>query len=78
MALVIVFVSDPVKAAAEMARVVKPGRLVATYMWDIPGGGMPIEPVYAAMKTLGISYPTPAGFATQPRTKCERHGNRPG
>ena len=40
MALVISFVPDPVKAVAEMARVVRPGGMVATYMWDIPGGGL--------------------------------------
>ncbi len=38
MALVLVFVADPVKAAAEMARVVRPGGLVATYMWEFPNG----------------------------------------
>jgi ubiquinone/menaquinone biosynthesis C-methylase UbiE len=69
MALVIAFVADPVKAAAEMARVVRPGGWIATYMWDIPGGGMPIEPVYAAMKTLGISYPLPSGFANTTQYK---------
>jgi ubiquinone/menaquinone biosynthesis C-methylase UbiE len=33
MALAIVFVPDPVKAVAEMVRVVRPGGWVATYMW---------------------------------------------
>ena len=41
MALVITFFSDPLKAAREMVRVVKPGGLVATYMWDFPAGGIP-------------------------------------
>src|SRR5579859_7958940 len=44
MALAITFIADAVKAAAEMARVVRPGGLVATYMWDIPGGGLPVYP----------------------------------
>src|SRR5882672_146450 len=39
MALVIAFVPDPAKAVAELARVVRPGGLVATYMWDMIGGG---------------------------------------
>jgi SAM-dependent methyltransferase len=57
MALVITFVPDPVKAAREMARVVKPGGTVATYMWDIPGGGFPIRPIAAAMESLGMPAP---------------------
>ena len=48
MALVISFVPDAAKAAAEMARVVRPGGWVATYMWDIPGGGTPIAPMNRA------------------------------
>ncbi len=54
MALVISFLADPAQAAAEMARVVRPGGWVATYMWDIPGGGVPVDPVYKAIKSLGI------------------------
>jgi SAM-dependent methyltransferase len=54
MALVITFVPDPVKAASEMARVVRPGGAVAAYMWDIPGGGIPLAPIYAALKSLGM------------------------
>jgi ubiquinone/menaquinone biosynthesis C-methylase UbiE len=59
MALAISFVPDPVKAAAEMARVVKPGGLVATYMWDLPGGGIPIQPMFRALKSLGIAVSVP-------------------
>ena len=40
-----------------MARVVKPGGIVATYMWDIPGGGFPIRPLAAAMRSLGLEEP---------------------
>jgi ubiquinone/menaquinone biosynthesis C-methylase UbiE len=54
MALVIAFVPDPVKAASEMARVVKPGGIVATYMWDFDGGRSPLEPLQAAMSSLNI------------------------
>ena len=39
MALVIFFVPDPPKGVAEMARVVCPGGTVATYAWDMLGGG---------------------------------------
>jgi hypothetical protein len=55
MALVITFVPEPAKAVAEMARVVRPGGCVATYMWDVPGGGLPLAPIYAAMKALEIA-----------------------
>jgi ubiquinone/menaquinone biosynthesis C-methylase UbiE len=55
MALVIAFLSDPAKAVSELARVTRPGGWVGTYMWDIPGGGAPISPVGAAMKSLGIA-----------------------
>jgi ubiquinone/menaquinone biosynthesis C-methylase UbiE len=60
MALVIIFIPDAQKAVAEMARVVKPGGLVATYMWDIPGG-LPMAPMYAAMKAAGFQLPAPPG-----------------
>ena len=58
MALVINFLSDPEKAAAEMARVVRPGGWVATYMWDVPGGGLPVEPINVAMSSLGMNLPS--------------------
>ena len=63
MALVISFLPDPAKAVAEMARVVRPGGWVANYMWDLPGGGAPINPIYAALKSLGATTafpPSPA------------------
>jgi SAM-dependent methyltransferase len=56
MALVIVFVPDPVKAARELARVVRPGGVVATYMWEFPNG-FPLAPLAAAMKDLGLTPP---------------------
>jgi ubiquinone/menaquinone biosynthesis C-methylase UbiE len=58
MALVISFLPDPVKAAAEMSRVVKPGGIVATYMWDAPGGGFPLNPIAVAMESLGMTAPS--------------------
>jgi ubiquinone/menaquinone biosynthesis C-methylase UbiE len=59
MALVIAFLPDPLKAAAEMARVVRPGGTIATYMWDFHGGGFPLAPIATAMKSLGMSQPAP-------------------
>jgi len=55
MALAISFVPDPAKGIAEMARVAKPGGVVATYMWDQPGGGLPMEVLRRALATLGVS-----------------------
>jgi ubiquinone/menaquinone biosynthesis C-methylase UbiE len=62
MALVISFVPDPVKAAREMARVVKPGGMVATYMWDMPSGGQPNNAIYLALQSLGIEALRAPGF----------------
>ena len=54
MALVIFFVPQPDKGVAEMKRVVKPGGLVTSYAWDVPGGGFPMEPIRAQMRDMGI------------------------
>ncbi len=59
MALVIFFVPDPAKGVAEMARVVCRGGMVATYAWDMLGGGFPFEPIHAEMRGFGITPPTP-------------------
>jgi SAM-dependent methyltransferase len=55
MALVLVFVPDPAKGVAEMARVVRPGGTVATYMWDMLGGGFPLDPVLVEMRAMGLT-----------------------
>jgi SAM-dependent methyltransferase len=68
MALVITFLSDPLKAAREMARVVKPGGIVATYMWEFPGG-FPIRPLAQAMKSLGLGEPA------RPNVEASLRGN---
>jgi SAM-dependent methyltransferase len=61
MALVIIFVPEPIKAVAEMARVVRSGGLVASYMWDMPGGGFPLQPIVHAFDSLGLPRPMPPG-----------------
>ena len=55
MALVISFLPNPEKAIAEMTRVVRPGGWVATYMWDVPGGGVPCDPIYVALESMGMT-----------------------
>jgi len=64
MALVISFLPDPAKAVAEMARVVRPGGSVAAYMWDIPGGGVPVHPIYLALESMGLMSGRPPNPAT--------------
>jgi ubiquinone/menaquinone biosynthesis C-methylase UbiE len=59
MALVIFFVPDPVRSVAEMARVAFPGGIVASYTWDMFGGGFHLEPFRAEMQEMGITLPFP-------------------
>ena len=59
MALVIFFVPDPGKAVAEMARVVSPGGLVATYAWDQTAGGSPQSPLQEELRAMGYQPPRP-------------------
>lgn len=68
MALVISFVPDPAKAVSEMARVVRPGGWVASYMWDVPGDGLPYAPISSAIRTLGLGsqFVPPGGVYTFP------------
>ena len=54
MALVIYFVPDPIKGVAEMVRVTRPGGTVATYAWNMLGGGFPLEPIQAELRAVGI------------------------
>ncbi len=53
MALVLFFVPDPVRGAAELVRVTRPGGLVASYTWDVLHGGTPAEPIWEAFQTMG-------------------------
>ena len=59
MALVIFFVPDPAKGVAEMARVVRPGGIVAAYAWDMLGGGFPLEPIRIEMRAMGLTVLSP-------------------
>ena len=54
MALVLVFVPEPVKGVAEMVRVVRPGGTVAAYMWDMLGGGFPGHPIIEEMRAMDL------------------------
>lgn len=61
MALVLFFVPDPARGAAEMLRVVRPGGLLCAYLWDVPGGGLPHEPLREAMREMGMQGVLPPG-----------------
>jgi ubiquinone/menaquinone biosynthesis C-methylase UbiE len=51
--LVIAFMRDADAGAREMARVTKPGGVVAECMWDIPGGGMTmLSTFWRAVRTV--------------------------
>jgi ubiquinone/menaquinone biosynthesis C-methylase UbiE len=77
MALVIAFVDDANKAAAEMARVVRPGGLVATYMWSFPEG-FPLRWLGPAMKSLGLNPVTPPNTAAANLENLTRYWQQAG
>ena len=61
-----------------MARVVKPGGMIATYMWDIPGGGLPVNPIYIGFEGAGAGDLRPAVAPHSNRdTMGTDLGNRP-
>jgi SAM-dependent methyltransferase len=60
MALVVFFLPDPAKGVSEMGRVTYPGGMVATYAWDLLGGGFPLEPIQAAMRSMNLTFHIPS------------------
>lgn len=54
MALVLFFVPDPKKGAAELVRVTKPGGMIASYTWDVMRGGTPTQPLWEELDSMGI------------------------
>lgn len=62
MALVIAFVPDPAQGIAEMRRAVRPGGLVAAYMWDLPGGGFPFHLSHEVIEAKGLPKTQPPSW----------------
>jgi SAM-dependent methyltransferase len=58
MPLVIFFVPDPAKGVSEMARVVRPGGIVAAYAWDMAGGGFPYAVLHSELRDMGVAVPS--------------------
>ncbi|HCH57241.1 MAG TPA: SAM-dependent methyltransferase [Rhodospirillaceae bacterium] len=71
MALAINLPPDPRQAVAEMVRVTKAGGIVATYMWDIPNGGITMEPIRVALKEMGVDTPIFGEKVTTPENMLE-------
>lgn len=55
--LVVHFLRDPVGGIAEMARVCRPGGLVALNVWDHAGGAGPLEVFWTAVRSLDSAAP---------------------
>ncbi len=61
--LVVHFMKDPVRGLAEMARVTRPGGLVAACVWDHAGGRGPLSPFWAAVAEVDPDESREAGSA---------------
>ena len=72
MALVLFFLPDPVLGMTEMKRVVKSEGTLAAYVWDIPGEGLPIDPIHAEFRKRGINYPLPPSSDVSNIDKLEK------
>lgn len=61
--LVVHFMTDPVSGLREMARVTRPGGLVAACVWDHAGGGGPLATFWRAVHDIDPAAPGEAELA---------------
>ena len=61
-----------------MLRVVKPGGVIGTYMWDFENRGIPLAPLGVAMKSLGIVLPNPPYMDNSRRDNMQTMWERAG
>ena len=55
-----------------MARVVRPGGLVTSHMGDLPGGGVPCNPVYVTLELMGFASVRPHNSAASEQEAMQR------
>lgn len=60
-ALAINFMADRIAATREMCRVMRPGGIIAGYVWDFASEQTPHGPLVRALRRLGIAPPAPPG-----------------
>ncbi|WP_028063777.1 class I SAM-dependent methyltransferase [Solirubrobacter soli] len=60
--LVVHFMKDPVGGVREMARVTRPGGIVAASVWDLAGDRSPLAPLWRAVRALDSSVRDESGL----------------
>jgi SAM-dependent methyltransferase len=83
--LVVHFMRDPVAGLREMARVTRPGGVVAASVWDLAGGTGPLSVIWQAARELDPSAPAESrraggreGHLAELATEAGLVGVRPG